>query len=623
MCGICGILRTNGAAVEPRDVQGVRLMTERLRHRGPDGSGQYADELVALGAARLAIIDLSPKAQQPMVAADGDWAIVFNGEIYNYVELRQELEQSGVAFSSQSDTEVLLRLFMQRGPECLRELRGMLAFAVWDRRRRRLFLARDRAGEKPLVYSRQNGAFVFASEIQALLALPWIPREIDPVGIHYGLHYVSVPAPHSAFKNVRKLRPAEWLMVTPEGVESDIYWRPRYSGREMLRSRGECIEAINACLDDTVGLMARSDVPVGAMLSGGIDSSAVVASLAGCLPRFETFCIGYGVAPEGGEFGPARVVADRFGTKHHALAFGAQDISALAAVVRAYAEPVAAFVPMHAHVLSARIGEHVKVALTGNGGDELYGGYDEHRRLLEMERRWRVRRFLDRCGIGKAARMLPLRGAGGQASLGRWAAELRLGAAHDFCGAVYSPRMKALCRDCDPSDLYAEAFESFASPGVLDNFMFQQLALGSQHSLVDIPDISGMAHSLEYRSPFLDVRMIELAGRIPAGFKVAADRRGPGGKRILRDALRGRLPPEIVEMRKAGFGSSIPYARWMLTDWAEMVTAKLESQALQDADLFSAEALTAMLLAAQRARPVPLELLWGVVVLAQWLEEFF
>ena len=349
-------------------------------------------------------------------------------------------------------------------------------------------------------------------------------------------------------------------------------------------------------------------------------------------PKFETFCIGYGAAPEGGEFGPARLVADRFGTEHQAIAFGERDISSLAEVVRAYAEPVASFVPLHAHVLSSRIREHVKVALTGSGGDELYGGYDEHRLLLEGQRQRRVWQFLERCGIGGAIALLPLRGLrrwreraapGGQASLSRWAAGLRFRGAHGFCQAVYSPRMKALCQDCDPSDLYAEAFESFASPSLLDNFMFQQLALGSQHSLVDIPDISGMAHSLEYRSPFLDVRMIELAGRIPAHFKVARAGRTPGGKRILRDALRGRLPPEIVELPKAGFGSSIPYRRWMLGEWAELVAAKLESPALRDADLFSSEALTAMFLAAQHARPVPLEQLWGVVVLAQWLEEFF
>jgi asparagine synthase (glutamine-hydrolysing) len=534
-----------------------------------------------------------------------------------------------VGFSSQSDTEVLLKLFMQRGPGCLRDLRGMFAFAVWDRRRRRLFLARDRVGEKPLVYSQQSGAFVFASEIQALLALPWLPREIDPVGLHYGLYYVAVPAPHSAFKNVRKVRPGEWLMVTPDGVSSDIYWRPRYSGREVLKDRDECLEAVNACLNDTVKIMARSDVPVGAMLSGGIDSSAVVASLAGHLPRLETFCIGYEAAPEGGELGPAQVVADRFGTQHRAMTFGAQDVSSLADVVRAYAEPVAAFGPMHAHAISAQIGRRVKVALTGSGGDELYGGYDDHRRLLDLERWWRVRRFLDRWGMGKAAASLPLRGLreltslGGQASLGRQAAWLRFSAVHNFCEAVYSPRMKELCRGCDPSDLYVEAYESFASPRVLDNFMFQQLSLGSQHTLVDIPDISGMAHSLEYRSPFLDVRMIELAARIPAGFKVAPGQHVSGGKRILRDVLRDRLPPEIVEMRKAGFGSSIPYGRWMLTEWAELVTAKLESQALQDTGLFNSEALIAMFLAAQHARPVSLEHLWGLVTIGQWLEEFF
>lgn len=633
MCGICGILSINSNCDDfPRkgDVAG---MVKRLRRRGPDATGIYAAGPIVLGASRLAIIDLSPEAGQPMIGDNGDYVIVFNGEIYNYIELRKELEKEGTRFSTKSDTEVLLKLYMKKGAACLGDLRGMFAFAVWNKRTRSLFLARDRIGEKPLVYYHRNGVFAFASDIKALLSLPWIPREVDPIAIHHGLHYYGVPAPFSAFKHIRKLPPAKQMTVSKEGISLRTYWRPQYPGDDIIDNPRDCVDAINECLDETVRIMSRSDVPLGAMLSGGIDSSAVVASLSTHCDRFATFCVGHQTKGGSTEFQPARIVAELFRTKHHELTFTQEDLPVVSEVLRRYSEPIASFLPMHAQALSALIKKNVTVALTGHGGDEIFGGYGEHRLLMKYDRRIKLWKFLEDWGVGKLAKLSPVRSIRKSRSKysklrdvskgRRWAAEMRLEHARAFCQTVYSDRMKSLCEDCDPCRLFIEALEDYDAPNLFDGFMYEHLILGAQHAIVDIPDISGMANSLEYRSPFLDVKMVELAMRIPPHIKVNLKLGDSGGKWILREALRRRLPEEIVKMKKVGFGSSIPYEQWVLGDWRDFMLEKFDSPALMDSGLFQPQKLKVMYHAATMGRPAPLQLLWGIAMVSAWLEEFF
>ena len=631
MCGICGIYYPDGTRTPDRRV--LEAMTSRLRHRGPDGSGVHVDGAVGLGATRLAIIDLSPRASQPMTIDGGACAISFNGEVYNYRELRSELEREGVRFHTNSDTEVLLRLYRRRGTKCLDALRGMFAFAIWDRGLQQLFLARDRAGEKPVVYHHRNGLFAFASEIKALLAVPGVPREIDPLGLHYGFHYVTVPAPYSAFRHIRKLRPAEYLIVSSAGVRSERYWMPRTDRSRMITDRREAAYEVRRCLQETVSIMNRSDVPVGATLSGGLDSSATVAlTERDPASPLETFCVSYDRSERDREFAAARLVASRHKTKHHELLFGRDRLAAAVDAVRSYDEPFTTFVPLHAHALARLIGSRVKVALTGNGGDELFGGYGDHRFLVRLEARLPFWRSLGRAGLDRVAQLLPIASLRrswdkyrrlGAFPLNRLAAELRLGAARTFCAGIYAPPLRSAVAGTDPLDLMVEAFDAFGGEGLLDGFLVQQLMVGSQHSIVHIPDISGMAHSLEYRSPFLDREMIGLACRIPGRFKVSPRLGDAGGKMVLREALAADLPREVLRMHKSGFGSQIPYHQWFLQDWEVYVRQRLTAPKFSETGLFDTAALLSAYDRARAGGPVPIDLLWGAVMVSQWVEEYF
>lgn len=633
MCGICGIFTRKDYLDRHSTTKNILKMVTSMNHRGPDSQGVYIDQPVALGAARLAIIDLSPCANQPMIAGDGDYAIVFNGEIYNYLELREKIERDGIAFQSQSDTEVLLRLYIKKGVKCLEDLRGMFAFAIWNRRDQNLFLARDRMGEKPLVYYFQDDAFIFASEIKALLSLPQIKREPDPVGLHYGFYHVTIPAPYSAFKHIRKLPSASYMIVSKNDLSIHQYWKGRYSSQDMIKNRSDCIQAFNQCLDDTVRIMCRGHAPIGATLSGGLDSSAVVASMAEVQGALNTFCISYSKDTPDKEFEAARKVAERYGTNHHEFVFQKENISLVPEVIRSYSEPYFAFVPLHAQLLSSLIKKkNITVALSGNGGDELFGGYSDHLFFYHCQKRFDLWEWFNRFGMGCMERMFPFPKINRLSSkemdlrnipLSRFVPVLRFQRTDQFCRGVYSEKMKAITSAYDPAALYVKTFEECNAENLLDGFMYQQLRVGSQPSLADLPDISGMASTLEYRSPFLDVHMVELAMKIPNHFKFGQSFHRPCGKWIIREAMKNRLPEEILFMKKSGFGSSIPYPHWVLNDWAKFIEKKLRSPILTESGLFDVDQIQIMYEFVKMGRKIPIIWVWNIVSVAQWLEEFF
>jgi len=632
MCGICGIYHWTNDRNDLPDEKSVTQMVSTLRHRGPDEMRVYANGPVALGTARLSIIDLSPLASQPMILDEGDYVICFNGEIYNYIELRKELEKEGIVFNSVSDTEVLLRLYIQRGIACLDELRGMFAFAIWNRSTQTLFLARDRTGEKPLVYYYRNGIFAFASEIKALLTLPEIPQEIDPISLHYCLHYVNVPAPYSAFKHIRKLRPAEYMIVSPNALKTGRYWHPRFRKDNLIKDPREAEFELEQCLSETVRIMCRSDVPIGATLSGGLDSSAVVAMMNREIDNIDTFCVSSQIYENDPEFNAARSVAEKYHTRHHELTINQDHLVNVRDMIHSFDEPINSFVPLHAHSLAGFISQHVTVALTGNGGDELFGGYADHHHLYRLDKKLRLWNLLNKSGIGRLASLSPLPGIRKshkkytdlqKIPINRIAAEIRLNHAQAFCDEIYSSEMKSIIADCDPSLLLIESFDDYGASNLLDGFLFQQLMVGSQHSIVDIPDITSMTNSMEFRSPFLDVKMIELAMRIPGHMKIRQGHKSTGGKLILRKAMRDYLPHDILCMKKAGFGSSIPYRTWFLRDWSEYVEDKLKNPLLNQCGLFNIHKLQQMYDLAWAGKQAPLEMLWGIVMISQWLEEYF
>ncbi|HTU02058.1 MAG TPA: asparagine synthase (glutamine-hydrolyzing), partial [Candidatus Sulfotelmatobacter sp.] len=375
MCGIAGKLLTDPEGVVGREE--IRRMTQALAHRGPDGEGVYVEGRLGLGHRRLAIIDLRDVAGQPMATEDGALCITFNGEIYNYRELRLRLEGAGYRFRTESDTEVLLHAYAAWGEACLPELRGMFAFALWDRRTRSLFLARDRVGKKPLFYHEGPEAFAFASEAKALLQDPAIPRVPDPAAIHHYLTLGYVPAPQSAFRGIRKLPPAHWLRVQDGRVTLGRYWKLRYGAKRSGRPADWAAELTDR-LKEAVRLRLVSDVPLGAFLSGGIDSSAVVAAMAETTSQpVRTFAVGFeDLAFDERRY--ARLVAEQFGTAHTELLLRPDAVALLPRLVWHYDEPFADASAVPSYCISEATRRHVTVALNGDGGDESFAGYPRY-----------------------------------------------------------------------------------------------------------------------------------------------------------------------------------------------------------------------------------------------------
>jgi asparagine synthase (glutamine-hydrolysing) len=632
MCGICGIFNLDGRPAEKRDEEDVVQMTASLRHRGPDHQGYYQDGPVVLGAARLAILDPSDDANQPFVSSDGNLVLVFNGEIYNFLEIRALLEKEGLCFRTQSDTEVLLAIYRKKGPSCLNDLRGMFAFAVWDRTKRTLFLARDRMGEKPLVYYQEPRTFIFCSEITPLVGLSRIPRRPDPVGLHYGMYYLHIPAPYSAFQDIRKLPPASCLHVSNRNIKTEKYWKACFRPDISLEDPQEAVFELNRCLDETIRMMSRSDVPLGATLSGGLDSSAVVAGLAQERAHLPTFCISHRRDHLDREFKAARLVAARYGTDHHEIIVSSDSINSISRLIRTYGEPIATPVALHADLLAAAIKPFVTVLLTGNGGDEIFGGYAEHRWLYEWDKQNRFPPIKkpstkgdtsNKGGVAGDPNPLPEYHRLQKLPPGLVVPTLRMQAMEDFCRNCYSSKMKEVTAAYNPGGLCQNLFEESRAANLFDGFLVQQLHLLSQHGIVNIPDGSGMANTIEYRSPFLDVKMVELAMRIPPRMKVRPEDGDSGGKVILRQALQGRLPEATLALPKAGFGSSLPYPDWFWGPWLETVARYLRSPLLSEFDLFDPVRVEVLFMLGRQGQRVPLELMFNLVMIALWLETFW
>lgn len=570
MCGIAGQARADGRPVE-RDL--VARMCAAQEHRGPDSRGLHVEGSVGLGIQRLAVIDLDT-GDQPVSNEDGSVVVVLNGEIYNYAELRRELIAAGHRLSTVGDTEVIAHLYEEHGVECISRLHGMFAFALWDRRRERLFVARDRVGKKPLFYSCRDGVLSFASELQALLQDSSIRRDVDPGAIDAYLTYGYVPAPVTAFGSVGKLPPGHRLVFERGALTIERYWRLDYSRKRRVDDERELDEEIRATLRTAVGRRLVADVPVGAFLSGGIDSSAVVAAMAEQSPEpVKTFSIGF--ADEAvNELPRARLVAERFGTDHNELIVEPNAVELLPKLVRHYGEPFGDHSALACFYLAELARGQVTVALNGDGGDESFAGYQRYTSNMLAAR-------LDRLPA-------PLRGALG-------AAGSRLGS-HErprslrsrvqrFSGRLAGERHQRYLHQISVFDvedrrrLYAPEFQDLVAAGYADEFVLAPWREASGAALLDqllevdatvylpgdlLPkiDVATMAFSLEARSPLLDHELMELAAELPPEQKA----RGVQRKIALRRALRGWVPDEILDGPKQGF--ELPVARWLRADLA-------------------------------------------------------
>ena len=545
-------------------------MCAGLEHRGPDSRGIHRDERVFLGIQRLRVIDLDT-GDQPIYNEDRSIVIVLNGEIYNYAELRADLRARGHVFATSGDTEVIVHLYEEYGADCVRFLHGMFAFALWDRRAEQLLIARDRVGKKPLVYSLRNGVLSFASEMGALLQDAEIPREVDPAAVDQYLALGYVPAPLTALLGVRKLPAAHTLVVKDGAATLSCYWSLDYSEKLENVPVEEVCERLRAQLRAATRRRMTSDVPLGAFLSGGIDSSAVVAAMAEAAPEpVQTFSIGFDHAAFD-ELPYARRIAEQFGTVHEEFQVRANAVEILPRLVRHYGEPFADASAIPSFYLAQMTRRHVTVALNGDGGDESFGGYTRYVANTVAERLDRIPRPIRR-GITAVGRRLPEGGdvASIMNKARRLAGTLALDGPARYAHymswfdatqrrALYTEQF-AETAGAATENVIAASWAQASGDAVLDKMLEVDVQTYLAGDLIPKIDIATMAYGLEARSPLLDHELMQFAASIPAGLKV----RGSEKKWILREALRGWLPDDILDRPKQGF--TVPLSDWLRND---------------------------------------------------------
>jgi asparagine synthase (glutamine-hydrolysing) len=615
MCGIAGIVRRDGAPVSERE---IRSMCAAMVHRGPDEEGVYVGDGVALGMRRLSIIDLG-SGQQPIANEDRTVWIVFNGEIYNYRELRRELQQRGHVFRTASDTETIVHLYEDLGPRCVERLRGMFGFAIWDTRTRSLLLARDRLGIKPLYYAERDGELVFASELKPILQLPHIDRALSWEGTSHLFTFLATPSSQSIVEGIRKLEPARVAVSAPQrDLRISRYWSVDFTADEAA-TEDDLVERLRELLVESVALHQISDVPIGAFLSGGIDSSAVVATMAGMVPEpIKTFSIGFAEAGYD-ELRYAREVAAAFGTDHYDVVLRPDVVKIVEDLTWYLDEPFGDTSAIPTYMVSKLASEHVKVVLSGDGGDELFAGYDKY--VVEgRERR------LDAVPV-------PLRRAAG--AIGNRMPEGMRGRRFLRHLALDGPRRyldaSTLFRADELRKLFAdEAFEQVArhdpaaaSLGCFDRPDGDWLAAVQHRDLesylpLDIltkVDRMTMAHSIEARPPLVDHKLVEFAATVPARIRL----KGGTTKYLFKRAMRGILPDTIIDRPKHGF--AVPIAHWFRGELAGFARDLLLSDRCRQRGFFRPQYVERLLQLNQQGRDLDLQL-WTMLSFELWCQRF-
>jgi len=622
MCGITGLLYKLGSA--PYDMASALAV---LRHRGPDAQTSWSAPGVALGHTRLAILDLAG-GDQPMHSACGRYTIVFNGEIYNFASLKEELSAAGVHFSRRSDTEVLLALFIHYGfEECLRRLRGMFAFAIWDNVQRELSLARDRLGVKPLVYLAQDGVFGFASEIGGLRALlPDARLDIDPAALDQYFTFQYIPSPQTAFKQIRKLPPAHAMVVTEAGIKRLWrYWQVDTSQRSRLSYDDAC-EALREKLLAATAIRMVADVPLGAFLSGGVDSAVTVAAMArlGSDP-VHTFAVGFDEKSLD-ERPYARQAAEHLGTLHSDMLAQADVVSDLPMLIRRCGEPFGDDSLLPTYLVSKAARGQVTVALTGDGGDEAFGGYRRHQQLARMIRleqwsalpAWRNLRQLGAKleGTIRPDRRRPFPATREDRALYHSRLQRHIDLASFFDAdekaGLYRPEFSSSLAGQNSAEWFAERYALSAGADPINRVFLTDAYTYLPEDVLFKVDIASMAASLECRSPFLDHELIEFAASLPPAMKS----KGRSGKRIVREAFAGWLPPGFLQRRKQGF--STPIAKWLSGDLAGLMQERLLGEQRLDPWL-DTEAIEKLVRGHLSGEKPNARRLWTLLVAAEWL----
>lgn len=627
MCGLAGFFRSSTVAQRDLHLQWLDKMGQAILHRGPDAGATFLDEHIALVHRRLSILDLSEAGTQPMMSASGRYVIVFNGEIYNFQSLRADLEAHGLRFRTHTDTEVLLALFEQEGFRCLDKLNGMFAIAIWDTQARELFLARDRLGKKPLYYYQHGEHFAFASEVKALLPLPQFERKIRYDAVKDFFAYQYVPDPKTIYQNLHKLPPGYWLKTDGKKIQIQQYWDVSFvplAGR----SQQQIEQGLYQLIDDAVRLRMISDVPLGAFLSGGVDSSAIVGLMAAHSAHPVTTCsIGFD-SKRFDEVEFARMVANKFKTDHHEFTVRDNVAGNLSAIARYFDEPFAdpSFVPTYFVSQLAR--QKVTVALAGDGGDENFAGYSKYH-TDAIENRLR--------GVFPAAlrhSVFPL--------LARWAGQIPHAAgrkAQSLLGTLalepdraffltncffrqslwdqlVHGELRQQTRDYDPADVTLQHYRAAQADDHLSRILYTDIKTYLPGDILVKVDRMSMANSLETRAPLLDYRVVEYAASIPAALKL----NGKEKKYILKHTFEPLLPHGILYRKKMGF--SVPLAEWLRNEIRAQADHAFTSPQSALAPFFDMGGVQRIWQGHLSGQDANTQELWSLLVFELWLQHY-
>jgi asparagine synthase (glutamine-hydrolysing) len=625
MCGICGIFdgEARGVSQEPL----VRRMASMIAHRGPDEEGYHVTPYCVLGHRRLKIIDLSSRGRQPMANEDGTIWVSFNGEIYNYLDLRDGLVRRGHQFRSETDTEVLVHLYEEKGESLLNDLNGMFAFALWDAKRGRLLLARDRFGKKPLYYFIDGSRLLFASEVKGILADPSVPRQLDPEALSAYLSLGYVPCPACIFKGIQKLPPASWMTIELDSATHRLktdgphrYWTLRYQPDSRL-TETECVSRIQDLIRDAVRVRLFSDVPLGAFLSGGLDSSTVVAAMAEVSETpVETFSAGFD-EESFDELHFAEIIAKRFGTNHHVLHCSPNVLEILPKLVYHFDEPFADSSAIPTFCISEAARQETTVILSGDGGDEIFAGYtryDDGRHL------WRQQNTLPGTLARGIYRFLvdfyPVK-ARGWGILNKRSLPAIDSYIADLCiyqppqkRALLAPEWRAL-PDVQASRLARDLADAVGGNEFLSKMQGMDQMLYLPDDILVKVDRASMAVGLETRAPLLDYRLAEFMSTVPENLRY----RNGIKKYLLKQAVRAKLPAEIIDRPKMGF--AVPLKHWFRGQAADLVRDVLLSKSARERGIFRPQELKRLVDGHHEGRDLSSQL-WAAVFFESWCQKW-
>lgn len=629
MCGITGKIYFYNNTVSEND---ILIMNKKLIHRGPDDAGVFIskNKKVGLGHVRLSIIDLSVKGHQPMNYFDR-YKIVFNGEIYNFQEERAKLEKSGYKFTSNTDTEVILALYDKYGTHCLDYLRGMFTFAIFDEQAQTVFCARDRVGKKPFKYFLTNDVFIFASELKAILTQSDYHKEPDFEAIHHYLTLQYCPAPMTGFKNIKKLEPAHYLLVdlkTKQTIKKR-YWKLDYSEKYNY-SKNQWKSALISQLEESVKLRMISDVPIGAFLSGGVDSSAIVALMSKFSDSpIETFSIGF-KEKKYNELEYARIVANKFKTNHHELIVDSQHTELLPEIVRSYEEPYADSSALPTYYLNEFTRKSVKVALSGDGGDENFAGYLRYtfyKLSLIMEHLSLINNYIATPILNQLQKIIKTffidRSYRFMDSLSTDYTVRYLNSLYTMNDNIknshYTDAFKKEIRQAkSTSYIISQKFSEANTSDKLEQVLYVDILTYLPDDLLVKIDIASMAHGLESRSPLLDHKLLELSTHMPSNLKL---RGFTASKYILKKTLEGTLPKEILYRKKKGFG--VPIDDWFKDDLKDYAYSHLLSKRFENRNIIKKESVKTILNTHMNTSIDTSYTIWTLLMLELWFEEYF